>query len=90
MYFAVLHCTVLYCTLLYCTVLFIVDRFTVNLTENKPAGSERVSVINTVDLDDEDEDDIKTDVCYFIVGGTEGSADLFDLNRYTHQMMATR
>ena len=32
----------------------------VNMTENKPPGSERVRLLNTVDLDDEDEDDLRS------------------------------
>ena len=67
---------------------FIVDQFKVNFTENKAAGQERVKIISTVDLDDENEDDIKTDVCYFIVGNNQ--AGLFDVNPYTHDMMITR
>ena len=69
---------------------FIVDQYTVNFTENKLGGQERVWIINTVDLDDEDEDEIKTDVCYFIVKESEGSHGLFDLNPYSHDMMAVR
>lgn len=69
---------------------FIVDQYTVNFTENKPGGQERAWIINTVDLDDEDEDEIKTDVCYFIVKESEGSQGLFDLNPYSHEMMAVR
>lgn len=67
---------------------FILDQFKVNFTENKPAGQERVKIINTVDLDDENEDDIKTDVCYFVVGNNE--AGLFDVNPYTHDIMTTK
>ena len=69
---------------------FIVDQYTVNFTENRPGGQERARIINTVDLDDEDEDEIKTDVCYFIVHESEGSQGLFDLNPYSHDMMAVR
>ena len=67
---------------------FIVDQFKVNFTENKLGGSERVRLINTVDLDDEDDDEIKTDVCYFIVS-SEGS-ESFEINPYSHEMLATK
>ena len=69
---------------------FIVDQYTVNFTENKPGGQERARIINTVDLDDEDEDEIKTDVCYFIVKESEGSQGLFDLNPYSHDIMTVQ
>ena len=68
---------------------FIVDQYKVNFTENKPGGSERVRIINTVDLDDEDDEDIKTDVCYFIVND-QVDENLFDLNPYSHEILATK
>ena len=43
-------------------------------------------MLNTVDLDDEDEDDLVVDVCYFMVGGP--SAALFDVNPSTHELMS--
>ena len=65
---------------------FILDEFKVNFTENKPGGSERLRIINTVDLDDVDDDEVKTDVCYFIVGGAD--SQLFNLNPFSHEIMA--
>ena len=65
---------------------FIVDTFRVNFTENKPPGAERVRVLNTVDLDDEDEEDMKVDVCYFLVGGP--SKDLFAVTPESHEVLA--
>ena len=67
---------------------FIVNEFKVNFTENKPPGAERARIINTVDLDDEDEDEIKVDVCYFIVGGD--SPETFTVNPTTHEVMAMK
>ena len=65
---------------------FIVDTFKMNFTENKLPGAERIRVLNTVDLDDEDEDDIKVDVCYFLVGGA--SRDMFAVTADSHEVMA--
>ena len=65
---------------------FIVDTFRVNFTENKPPGAERVRVLNTVDLDDEDEEDMKVDVCYFLVGGP--SKHLFAVTPDSHEVLA--
>ena len=65
---------------------FIVDQFTVNFTENKAPGTERERILNTVDLDDVDEDEIKLDVCYFVVGGN--NEDRFAVNPITHEVMA--
>ena len=69
---------------------FIVDLYSVNFTENKPGGQERARIINTVDLDDEDEDEIKTDVCFFIVKDSDKNKGLFNLNPYSHDIMAVR
>ena len=65
---------------------FIVDTFRVNFTENKAPGAERARLLNTVDLDDEDEDDVKVDVCYFLVGGP--SKDLFAVTPDSHEVLA--
>ena len=54
--------------------------------EHKTPGSERARLIDTVDLDDVDED--KTaHVCYFIVGGDEFST--FRLDRISHELMVS-
>ena len=65
---------------------FIVNKFTLNFTENKPPGNEIEHIINTVDLDDLDEDDVKLDVCYFVVGGNHEG--IFAVNPLTHEVMA--
>ena len=45
---------------------FIVDQFTVNFTENRPPATQARTIIKTVDLDEEELDDLKLDVCYYI------------------------
>lgn len=52
--------------------------------ENKKAGSERFSLPETVDLDALDEDEVKADVCYFIMKGNTNNA--FVLNTLSHQL----
>ncbi|XP_064108915.1 cadherin-23-like isoform X3 [Macrobrachium nipponense] len=66
---------------------FVRDQVTVNFTEHKSPGSERFKLIDTIDLDDVDED--KTaHVCYFIVGGDEFSS--FRLDRMSHELMTNK
>ena len=65
---------------------FIVDRFTINMTENQPAGSQARTLLKTVDLDDVEEDDVRLDVCYYIVAG---NADrVFQLHPTSHALTA--
>lgn len=52
--------------------------------EHKSPGAERFRLVDTVDLDDEDEENT-AQVCYFIVGGDE--YDTFSLDRLTHELM---
>ncbi|XP_063590983.1 cadherin-23-like [Penaeus indicus] len=66
---------------------FLKDQMVVNFTEHKTPGSERTKLIDTVDLDDVDEDN-GAHVCYFIVGGDEYST--FSLDRISHELMTMK
>ena len=62
---------------------FIVDDYSLNFTENQPAGLEQRQVLRTVDLDDQ-EDGVNISVCYYIVKGNK--ENLFHLDPLNHQL----
>ncbi|XP_071547486.1 cadherin-23 isoform X4 [Panulirus ornatus] len=66
---------------------FLQDEVMVNFTEHKAPGTERAKLVETIDLDDTEED--KTaHVCYFIVGGDEYGT--FNLDSFTHELMTMK
>ncbi|CAH1406526.1 unnamed protein product [Nezara viridula] len=69
---------------------FLVDEFSVNFTEHAAPGRERRQIVETVDQDDIDidEDEPTSPVCYYIVGGNEGS--WFNIEPLTHQITTMR
>lgn len=64
---------------------FLLNVFNIDFTEEKPPGSEVVSLPETIDRDEVDDlDDPPTQVCYFIVGGNDDG--LFVLDTYKHEL----
>lgn len=61
-------------------IIFVISLF----PEHKSPRAERFRLVDTVDLDDVDEENT-AQVCYFIVGGDE--YDTFNLDRFTHELM---
>lgn len=66
---------------------FVQDEVVMNFTEHKSPRAERFKLVDTVDLDDVDEENT-AQVCYFIVGGDEYNT--FSLDRFTHEIMAVK
>ncbi|MPC29093.1 Cadherin-23 [Portunus trituberculatus] len=66
---------------------FVQDEVVMNFTEHKSPRAERFKLVDTVDLDDVDEENT-AQVCYFIVGGDEYNT--FNLDRFTHEIMAVK
>lgn len=66
---------------------FVQDEVIVNFTEHKSPRAERFKLVDTVDLDDVDEENT-AQVCYFIVGGDEYNT--FNLDRFSHELMAVK
>ena len=56
-------------------------------TEEKPPGSERFKMLDTVDRDDLDVEEAASLVCYFIVGGDQNKT--FDLHPVTHELQVS-
>jgi len=60
-------------------------------------GTERSLLVGTVDRDedeefpdDESDNDVFIDVCYFIVGGDDGVKTTFDLHPLRHELIAVK
>ncbi|XP_045137140.1 cadherin-23-like [Portunus trituberculatus] len=66
---------------------FVQDEVVMNFTEHKSPRAERFKLVDTVDLDDVDEENT-AQVCYFIVGGDEYNT--FNLDRFSHEIMAVK